>query len=78
MLFDIGATYLFISHKFATILNRSHELLKSPLTVLTLVGKSIRATQILRTCPMNLEDELVFANLVLLDIVDYHVILGME
>ena len=68
MSFDPGATYSFVSKKFATLLDRSCELLESPLTILTLVGKTIMASQMLRACPMNLGDNLVFENLILLNI----------
>ena len=78
VLFDPGATHSFVSKKFATSLNRSYELLESLLTVVTPIGKTMIASQMLRACPVNLGDKLVFANLILLDIADYDVILGMD
>ena len=78
VLFDLGATHSFVSKKFTVLLNRSYELLESPLIVLTLVGKTMTTSLMLRACPTNLRDRLVLANLVLLDIVDYDVILGMD
>ena len=78
MLFDLGITHLFVFKKSATLLNKSYELLELPLTILTLVGKIMMVTQMFRACPVNLGDRLVFANLVLLDIVDYDVILGID
>ena len=73
MLFDLRVTHSFVSKIFATLLDRSCELLE-----LTPIGKTMMTSQILRTCPMKLGDKLVFANLVLLDIIDYDVILGID
>ena len=78
VLFDAGATHSFVSKKFSILLNRSYELLESPLTIVTPVGKTMIVSQILRACSVNLRDRLVFANLILLDIEDYDVILGID
>ena len=42
------------------------------------MGKTMISSQMLKACSMNLGDKLVFTNLILLDIVDYDVILGID
>ena len=59
------------------LLNRAYELLVS-LTILTPISKTMIASQMLRACLINLGNRLIFTNLILLDIVDYDVILGMD
>ena len=78
VLFDPRATYSFISKKIAILLNKSYELVESPLFILTPIGKTMITSQMLRAYLVNLGDRLVFANLILSDIVDYDVILGMD
>ena len=45
---------------------------------MTQVGKIMMASQMLGACLVNLRDKVVFANLILLDIANYDVILDMD
>ncbi|XP_077228324.1 uncharacterized protein LOC143861265 [Tasmannia lanceolata] len=77
-LFDSGATHSFVSSAFATL----HCLPTSPLDydvcVSTPIGKEILTNRICKMCPVRIGNRELLAELILLDMSDFDVILGMD
>ncbi|XP_070054843.1 uncharacterized protein [Nicotiana tomentosiformis] len=78
VLFDPRSTYSYVSSLFAHFLSVSRESLGTPLYVSMLVGDSNIVDQIYRSCIMNIYGYETIADLLLLDMTDFEVILGME
>ena len=53
-------------------------MLDNPLMVLTLIGEVYSVNKILRGCKVRIVNEVFLANLVVLDILEFDVILGMD
>ena len=52
--------------------------MKSPFVVITLVGKTFLLDYLFRDYVIMIGDMQVFTNLVVLDIIDYNIIIGMD
>ena len=78
VLFDYGATHSFISPYFETHLGRGIEPLGTPIVVATPTGDPIEVTQVVRACPIIIDGHSYYTNLVLLGIMGFQVILGMD
>ena len=78
VLFDSGATHSFVCHSFATCLNKEMCMLDNPLMVLTPVGEVYSISKVLKKCVVRIENEIFSANLMVLNILEYNVILGMN
>ncbi|XP_070039311.1 uncharacterized protein [Nicotiana tomentosiformis] len=78
VLFDPGSTYLYASSLFAHFLGIPHESLGTPVYVSISVGDSVVVDQIYRSCVVTFCGYETRANLLLLDMTDFEVILGMD
>ncbi|XP_070042513.1 uncharacterized protein [Nicotiana tomentosiformis] len=77
VLFDPGSTYSYVSSLFAHFLDNPRDSLGNPLYVSTLVGDSMIVDQIYRSCVVIFCGYETRADLLLLDMIDFEVILGM-
>ncbi|XP_070050509.1 uncharacterized protein [Nicotiana tomentosiformis] len=77
VLFDPGSTYSYVSSYFASYLCVSRDSLSSPVHVSTPVGDSIIFDCVYRSCLIVLSGCETRADLLLLGIADFNVILGM-
>jgi len=78
MLFDAGATHSFINLAIAKQLACAFEELDAQLCVSSPIGSSYQADLIVRNCSITIQNRIFFADLVLLGIQGYDVILGMD
>ena len=78
VLFDPGSTHSFVSCAFAKNHDKSPELLDFELSVSTPVGDTLMTNLVLKSCIICIEGRELLADLVLLDMHDFDVILGMD
>ncbi|XP_070026055.1 uncharacterized protein [Nicotiana sylvestris] len=78
VLFDLGPTYSYVSSLFAHFLVISLEPLGTPIHVSIPVGDSVVVDQIYRSCMVTFCGFETRADLLLLDMIDFKVILGMD
>ncbi|XP_070056428.1 uncharacterized protein [Nicotiana tomentosiformis] len=78
VLFDPGSTYSYVSSLFSHFLNIPREPLGTPVYVSTHVGDSVVVDRIYRSCVVTLCGYEIRADLLLLDMIDFEDILGME
>ncbi|KAJ4717071.1 Retrotransposon protein, putative, Ty3-gypsy subclass [Melia azedarach] len=77
-LFDSGSTHSFVSHAFARGLCIAPTLLDDELCVGTPSGSLLCANEVLRSCKIGIGERILVANLILLPMHDFDVILGMD
>ena len=77
VLFDPGSTFSYVSSSFATGLDLHCDLLDMPIRVSTPVGESVIVEKVYRSCLMSFVGSNTHADLVILEMVDFDVILGM-
>ena len=77
VLFDPGSTFSYVSFSFATGLNLHCELLDMPIRVSTPVGESVILEKVYRSCLVTFVGINTHVDLVILEMVDFDVILGM-
>ncbi|XP_070006399.1 uncharacterized protein [Nicotiana sylvestris] len=77
VLFELGSTYSYVLSLFARFLVISPEPLGTPVHVSTLVGNFVVVDWIYRSCVVNFYGLETRADLLLLDMIDFEVILGM-
>ena len=78
MLFDSGATHSFIAPLLAKNVDRQASRLEIPLVVATPLGKSLEVGTIFRGCDVTIEDRAMPADLILLEMMEFDAILGMD
>ena len=78
VLFDSGSTHSFISHSFARRLNMIPETLDFELSVDTPSGHVLCTDKVYKSCNVLVSGRELEANLVLLDMYEFDVILGMD
>ncbi|XP_070047163.1 uncharacterized protein [Nicotiana tomentosiformis] len=78
ILFDPRSTYSYVSSLFAHFLGVSRESLSTPVYVYTLVCDFVIVDQIYRSCIVTLCVYETKADLLLLDMTDFEIILGMD
>ncbi|XP_070005711.1 uncharacterized protein [Nicotiana sylvestris] len=78
VLFDPGSTYLYVSSLFARFLVISPEPLGTLVHVSTLVGDSMVVDRIYQSCVVTFYGFETRSDLMLLDMIDFQVILGMD
>ncbi|XP_070050624.1 uncharacterized protein [Nicotiana tomentosiformis] len=78
VLFDPGSTYSYVSSLFAPVLGVFHESLSTPIYVSTPVGDSVIVNRIYRSCIITFCGYETRAYLLLLEITDFEIILGMD
>ncbi|XP_070034443.1 uncharacterized protein [Nicotiana tomentosiformis] len=77
-LFDPGSTYSYVSSYFARYMDMNYESLVSSVHVSTPVGDTIIVDRIYRSCVVTIEGLKTRVDLLLLSMVDFDVILGMN
>ena len=77
VLFDPDSTFSYVSSAFAKGLNLHCELLDMPIRVSTLVGESVIVEKVYRSCLVTFVGSNIYVDLVILEMVDFDVILGM-
>ena len=77
VLFDPGSTFSYVSSSFATGLNLHCELLDMPICVSTPVGESVIVEKVYRSCLVTFMGSNTHVDLIILEMVDFDVILGM-
>ena len=78
ILFDSGATYSFASSYFISHLRRDIEFLEAPIIVFTQVENPIEVLRVLSMCPMMIDGYRYDTDLIVLEILGFDVILGMD
>ena len=77
-LFDSGSAHTFISSRYARLCDKKPGLMDYDLSVDTPMGDSLVCNSILKSCVVQIEDREMLADLILMDMYDYDVILGMD
>ena len=77
VLFEPGSTFSYVSSSFASGLNLHCELLVIPIRVSTPVGESVIVEKVYRSCLVTFMGSNTHVDLVILEMVDFNVILGM-
>ncbi|WMV49430.1 hypothetical protein MTR67_042815 [Solanum verrucosum] len=77
VLFDPGSTYSYVSILFASEFAMICDILDAPIHASTPVGKSVIVTHVYRACPILFMGLQTWADLVILDMTDFDIILGM-
>ena len=77
VLFDPGSTFSYVSSAFATGFNLNCELLDMPIRVSTPVGETVIVGKVYRSCLVTFVGSNTHVDLVILEMVDFDVILGM-
>nr|XP_027186415.1 uncharacterized protein LOC113784425 [Cicer arietinum] len=78
VLFDPGATHSFVSSRFSSRLGKCSSFLEEALIVATHVGENLLAKLVYRSCDIVIEGKVLPIDLVVIDLVDFDVILGMD
>ena len=78
VLFDSGATHSFLSPVLAERLGRQASSLEIPLVVASPLGGSLEVRVVYRDCDVRIGTHSLSADLILLDMVDFDSILGMD
>ncbi|XP_070034381.1 uncharacterized protein [Nicotiana tomentosiformis] len=78
ILFDPGSTYSYVSSYFASYLVVPRDSLSAPVFVSTPVGDAIFVDHVYRSCVVTLGSLETHVDLLLFDMVDFDVILGMD
>ena len=77
VLFDPGSTFSYVSSAFATGHNLNCESLDMAIRVSTLVGESVIVEKVYRSCLVTFVGSNTYVDLVILEMIDFDVILGM-
>ena len=78
VLFDSGATHSFISSYFVKTLARDKVLMKNPLAIGILVGRTIEVKYMFLACVVEIDSKVYPADLIELDVLDFDVVLRMD
>ncbi|GAV66739.1 RVP_2 domain-containing protein, partial [Cephalotus follicularis] len=78
VLMDSGASHSFISGHFASCLDVTPDCMSYILDVSTTIGTSMYTDSVYRGCEMSMEGISLYADLIVLPIRDFDVILGMD
>ena len=78
VLLDPGATHSFISPVFACKIDWQPTRMIKPLAVTTPLSDEIKTNNMFPSCPVCVEDRNLCADLVVLDVLEFDVILGMD
>lgn len=68
---------MYVSMRFALEFDMNHDIVDAPVNVSTLVGESAIITHVYRSCPILFIGFQTWAYLVILDMNDFDIILGM-
>ena len=75
---DLGSTYLHASLKFVRRLGRSKDQISTPFSATLPSGEVMYLDRVLRACPIVVDDRELFADLIVLDMDEYEIILGIN
>ena len=78
VLFDSGASHSFVSPVCTLRMEWQSSKLLFPLSVVTLLSDELEIDIFFPSCPVLVEGRELLADLVLLDVIDFDVILGMD
>ena len=78
VLFDLGATYSFVSTKFVRLSRLVIRTLEPCLTVTTPIGKTVVCKRVVCGCLVSIYEKVLPGNLVVLPTISYNVILKMD
>nr|XP_016442348.1 PREDICTED: uncharacterized protein LOC107767769 [Nicotiana tabacum]XP_016442349.1 PREDICTED: uncharacterized protein LOC107767769 [Nicotiana tabacum] len=78
VLIDPGSTLSYVSSYFALRFSRQPELLNDPFLVATPVGESLLAEYVYRACQIRVEGRDTLADLIVLGMIDFDVLMGMD
>ena len=78
ILFDSGATHFFCLPSLVQRIGRSADTLESPLHVATPLGKAVEVKVVYKGYKVMIETQVLPTDLILLDMVDFDTILGMD
>ncbi|XP_070056947.1 uncharacterized protein [Nicotiana tomentosiformis] len=78
VLFDLGSTYSYVSSYFASYLDMSSNSLDTPIYVSSPIGDSLVADSVYRSCLGDIGGYETRVDLLLLNMVNFDVILGMN
>ena len=77
VLFDPGSTFSYVSSSFTTGLDLHYDLLEMPIRVSTPMGESVIVEKVYRSCLVTFVGNNTYVDLIILEMVDFDVILGM-
>ena len=77
VLFDPGSSFSYVSSSFATGLDLYCDFLDMPIRVSTHVGESVIVEKVYRSCLVTFVGSNTYVDLIILEMVDFDVILGM-
>ncbi|WMV24498.1 hypothetical protein MTR67_017883 [Solanum verrucosum] len=77
VLFDPSSTYSYVSLQFSSEFNMICDVLDAPISVCSPVGESVIVTHLYRACPILFMDFQIWVDLVILDMIEFRIILGM-
>jgi hypothetical protein len=78
VLFDLGDIHSFVSSMFIKLSRISIKTLEVGLAVATLLGKTVTCSRVARGCLIIINERILLANLVVLPLHGYNIILGMD
>ena len=78
VLIDPGSTHSFMSHALAESLEVKTKPMGCPMVVSTPMGKSMKTSEIIEKCEISMSNIQFQADLILLEVYDFDVILGMD
>jgi len=78
VLFDSGSTYSYVSSLFAKKFSRDPEMLDREVIVSTPMGDSLCVKYVYKSCPVVVQGREMLADLMVLEMIDLDVILGMD
>ncbi|XP_048227243.1 uncharacterized protein LOC125369273 [Ricinus communis] len=78
VLLDHGATHSFVSPSFALRLDVQPVRLQVSMLVITLLSDALEIDVVFPSCPVSVEGQDLIANLILLDVMDFDIILEMD
>ena len=77
VLFDPGSTFSYVSSSFTTGLDLHYDLLEMPIRVSTPMGEYVIVEKVYRSCLVTFVGNNTHVDLIILEMVDFDVILGM-
>ena len=77
-LIDSGATHSYIASRLCDKLEGNRQIFSTPFITITPTRDAYQATTWYKDVPIKVQDYVMYANLIVIDMTDYDVILGMD